>query len=114
MYVKEIWRYPVKSMAGEPLRAARLTASGTEGDRVVQVRNARGRTVTSRTSPGLLGFHATTDENGDPLVDGKPLGTIRTFSLPSVTPPVPTRIWCATTACIASIFCRFWLQPMEP
>jgi uncharacterized protein YcbX len=32
MYVKEIWRYPVKSMAGEQLQAARLTLSGIAGE----------------------------------------------------------------------------------
>lgn len=72
MYVAEIWRYPVKSMAGEQLQSARLTASGIDGDRIIQVRNARGRTITSRTHPGLLGHHATLDEQGSPLVDGVP------------------------------------------
>ena len=72
MYVAEIWRYPVKSMAGEQLQSARLTPSGVEGDRTIQVRNVRGRTVTSRTHPGLLGHRATLDEQGIPLVDGVP------------------------------------------
>jgi uncharacterized protein YcbX len=72
MYVKEIWRYPVKSMAGESLQAATLTALGIEGDRIVQVRNARGRPVTARTHPGLLEFRATLDDFGNPLVDGIP------------------------------------------
>jgi uncharacterized protein YcbX len=65
MWVKEIWRYPVKSMAGEQLERARLTPSGIEGDRVVQVQNGAGRTVTARTHPGLLGFRRT-DANGQP------------------------------------------------
>jgi uncharacterized protein YcbX len=56
MYVKEIWRYPVKSMGGERLRSARLTESGIDGDRIIQVRNTRGRFVTSRTAPELLRF----------------------------------------------------------
>jgi hypothetical protein len=72
MWVKEIWRYPVKSMAGEQQQSARLTSSGIEGDRVVQVQNARGRIVTARTYPRLLGFHATLDGNGNPLIDGRP------------------------------------------
>jgi uncharacterized protein len=72
MYLKELWRYPVKSMAGESLQAATLTLLGIEGDRIVQVRNARGRPVTARTHPGLLGFKATLDEFGRPLVDGVP------------------------------------------
>jgi uncharacterized protein YcbX len=72
MYVKEIWRYPVKSMAGESLRSAAVTALGIEGDRIVQVRNARDRPVTARTHPGLLKFRATLDDFGNPLVDGVP------------------------------------------
>jgi uncharacterized protein YcbX len=72
MYVKEIWRYPVKSMAGESLPAATMTVLGIEGDRIVQVRNARERPVTARTHPGLLKFRATLDDFGEPLVDGIP------------------------------------------
>jgi hypothetical protein len=72
MYIKEIWRYPVKSMAGESLQAATLTALGVEGDRIIQVRNARGRPITARSHPGLLGFKAVLDRNGNPLIDGIP------------------------------------------
>ena len=72
MWVEELWRYPVKSMAGELLKQARLTPFGIDGDRVVQVHNAAGRTVTARTHPGLLQLHATTDAMGEPLVNGRP------------------------------------------
>lgn len=72
MYVSEVWRYPVKSMAGEMLQHAHLTSSGIDGDRVIQVQDSRGHTVTSRTFPGLLGLHATLDERDGPLVDGRP------------------------------------------
>jgi uncharacterized protein len=72
VYVKQIWRYPVKSMAGEQLQTARLTPLGIDGDRIVQVRRERGRIATARTWPDLLGFHATLDQEGEPLVDGKP------------------------------------------
>ena len=72
MYVAEIWRYPVKSMAGELVPEASLTALGIDGDRVIQVQDARGHTVTSRTFPDLLGLHATLDKHGEPLVDGMP------------------------------------------
>ena len=72
MYVAEIWRYPVKSMAGEQLQTARLTEAGIDGDRVIQVRNAHGRTITSRTHPALLGHCGTLDERGNPLIDGQP------------------------------------------
>ena len=70
MHITEIWRYPVKSMAGEQLQSAHLTTMGIDGDRVIQVQNAQGRVVTSRTYPELLGLHATLDELGQPVVDG--------------------------------------------
>src|SRR6266404_2047244 len=72
MWIAELWRYPVKSMAGEPLQEADVRETGIVGDRVVQVTNAAGRTVTSRTKPKLLGYHATLGVDGEPLVDGKP------------------------------------------
>src|ERR1700749_3241387 len=58
-------------MAGEQLQVARLTSSGIDGDRIVQVRRGRGRIATARTWPDLLGFHATLGPAGEPLVDGK-------------------------------------------
>jgi len=39
MVVGEIWRYPVKSMGGEPLRETVLIADGIPGDRVVHARD---------------------------------------------------------------------------
>jgi uncharacterized protein YcbX len=68
----EIWRYPVKSMAGEQLAAAELRLDGIEGDRVVQAWDERGRLLTARTHPGLLGHRATLGEDGAPRVDGLP------------------------------------------
>jgi MOSC domain-containing protein len=72
VYVKELWRYPVKSMAGEQLESARLTLEGIEGDRGIRVQNEHGRTVTSRRYPGLLGFRATLDRSVETLIDGSP------------------------------------------
>src|ERR1051325_8780566 len=72
MVLQEIWRYPVESLAGERLHRATAGHLGLHGDRVVQVYDARGRLVTARTHPGLLGLHATLDRDGDPLVDGRP------------------------------------------
>jgi uncharacterized protein YcbX len=68
----EIWRYPVKSMAGERLAATDLLADGIEGDRVVQAWDERDRVVTARTQPGLLAHRATLGADGLPLVDGLP------------------------------------------
>lgn len=72
MYLAAIWRYPVKSMAGERLDRATLGPIGLHGDRVVQVYDGRGRLVTARTHPGLLGLRATLGTDGEPLVDGRP------------------------------------------
>jgi uncharacterized protein YcbX len=72
MYLAELWRYPVKSMAGERLDRATVGPLGLHGDRVVQVYDGRGRLVTARTYPKLLGLHATLGPDGEPLVDGRP------------------------------------------
>ena len=72
MKVAEIWRYPVKSMAGEKLKSARITSLGIEGDRVVHVEDIHGRFITARTHPRLLGHQAELDSDGEPLVDGIP------------------------------------------
>ena len=72
MVIQEIWRYPVKSMAGELLKTADITGHGISGDRIIQVRNASGRIFTARTRPGLLRHRAMLDENGDVLVDERP------------------------------------------
>lgn len=71
MYLKEIWRYPVKSMAGESLQSLPATLLGLEGDRTVLVTNGHGRIITSRSHPRLLGHKATLSPNGLPLVDGR-------------------------------------------
>jgi uncharacterized protein YcbX len=72
MHVAALWRYPVKSMAGESHSRVGVTASGLDGDRIVQVYRANGRVATARTCPGLLGHRATLDPSGQPLVDGRP------------------------------------------
>jgi uncharacterized protein YcbX len=76
MWLAEIWRYPVKSMAGEQLTEARLTIEGIEGDRIVQVQRADGRILTARTRPKLLGHRAVLGADGEPLVDGQPYKSV--------------------------------------
>lgn len=68
LIVQELWRYPVKSMAGEPLRATELTREGIPGDRVVYVVDREGKIVSARTRPRLLAFPATLGPDGEPLV----------------------------------------------
>ena len=72
MRVAELWRYPVKSLAGERLEATELTVTGLPGDRVVQVWDDRDMVLTARTHPRLLGLRATLGSDGEPLVNGLP------------------------------------------
>ena len=72
MHVAEIWRYPVKSTGGERLTEIDVGPLGLDGDRVVHVEDARGRIVTARTRPKLLGLHASLGSDGEPLIDGRP------------------------------------------
>lgn len=72
MKIAELWRYPVKSMAGEPLGEARLGEDGIVGDRLVAAFDASGRILTARTRPRLLAHRATIGPDGEPLVDGRP------------------------------------------
>jgi uncharacterized protein YcbX len=72
MKVTEIWRYPVKTMAGEKLQRIRVGPLGIEGDRVVHVEDVQERVITSRSHPRFLGHKATLGPDGEPLVDGMP------------------------------------------
>lgn len=72
MWVQEVWRYPVKSMAGEPRELAELMQSGLAGDRVVQGRNDAGRIMTARTRPLLLRHSATLGAGNQVVVDRRP------------------------------------------
>ena len=71
MHVLELWRYPVKSLAGERLEDAELTAGGIPGDRSFQVRRADGRIVDARAHPRMLALHPTLSSAGELLVDGQ-------------------------------------------
>ena len=72
MKVAEIWRYPVKTMAGEKLQRIHIGPLGLEGDRVVHVEDGEGRVITSRSHPRFLGLKGTLGADGEPLVDGQP------------------------------------------
>lgn len=57
--VVELWRYPVKSMAGESVRASGVGPRGLWGDRGWAVRDdAERRTGTAKRLPALLRFQA--------------------------------------------------------
>jgi uncharacterized protein YcbX len=73
MYVAEIWRYPVKSLAGEQLQSAELRIDGIPGDRGVLAFDVQSRRlITSRTHPRLLGLKATLGSSGEALINGHP------------------------------------------
>jgi MOSC domain-containing protein len=72
--VSGLWRYPVKSLAGEPMESAHLTTDGLAGDRVVHVRGTHGP-LTGRTRHGLLTLPADTGPDGVPRVAGHPWHT---------------------------------------
>jgi uncharacterized protein YcbX len=69
LHIAGLWRYPVKSLAGEPLETAYLSPNGIPGDRIVHVRGPEG-VRTSRRQHLLLGLHGTLGPDGQPLIDG--------------------------------------------
>lgn len=77
MHIAEIWRYPVKSLAGERLQAAELRRDGIPGDRIYQVRRADGRIVDARAHPKMLALHPTLNFKGELLIDGQPWDSAR-------------------------------------
>lgn len=71
LHVAGLWRYPVKTLAGEALAATQLDEGGIPGDRTVWVRGPEG-VRTSRRHYRLLGLRATVGPHGEPLIDGHP------------------------------------------
>ena len=71
LLVAGLWRYPVKSLAGEALTVAALTPEGIPGDRIVHVRGPEG-VRTSRRHYRLLGLQGTLGSDGRPRIDGHP------------------------------------------
>ena len=79
-YVAGLWRYPVKSMAGESLSEAVITADGIPGDRLVHVRGPEG-VRTARRHYKLLGLQATLGPDGEALVNGLPWRSAEVLAL---------------------------------
>jgi uncharacterized protein YcbX len=69
LYVAGLWRYPVKTLAGERLTRAALGQDGVSGDRIVVVRGPEG-VRTSRRHYRLLGLKGTLGPDGRALVNG--------------------------------------------
>jgi uncharacterized protein YcbX len=78
--VDQLWRYPVKSLAGERLESAELTLDGIPGDRIVHVRGPEG-VRTSRRQHRLLGLRGTLGDDGEPRVDGHRWDSPEAFAL---------------------------------
>ena len=72
MEIMEIWRYPVKTMAGEKLERADVGSLGIEGDRIVHVESSSGHVITSRSHPRFLGHKGSLGSHGEVMVDGRP------------------------------------------
>ena len=72
MRISQLWRYPVKSMAGERLDEAHLAVDGIPGDRSLYVVDEDGDILSARTKPRLLAHRATIAPDGEVLVDGLP------------------------------------------
>jgi len=71
LYVAGLWRYPVKTLAGEKMSTATMGPNGIAGDRTVWVRGPEG-VRTSRRYYQLLGLRGTTSPNGEALINGHP------------------------------------------
>jgi uncharacterized protein YcbX len=69
MFVQSLWRFPVKSLAGEALDGATITEHGIDGDRLVYVRGPEG-VRTSRRHYRLLGLKGTLRVDGMPRING--------------------------------------------
>jgi uncharacterized protein YcbX len=79
MRLEQIWRYPVKSMAGEQLDSVELGPLGLTGDRRVALVDPAGRRprhpLTAREIPQLLSFAARW-ESGEAVISGPGLAAV--------------------------------------
>jgi uncharacterized protein YcbX len=80
LYVAELWRYPVKTLAGERLTKTAVGLNGLPGDRVVWVRGPEG-IRTSRRHYQLLGLHGTLTCDGTARIDGHPWDSPQALAL---------------------------------
>ena len=74
LYIADLWRYPVKSLAGERVSSVAISPTGMHGDRLVRVRGPEG-VRTARRHYRLLGLRGTF-EDGRTLVSVILLGAL--------------------------------------
>jgi uncharacterized protein YcbX len=70
--VAQLWRWPVKSMAGERVQALRVDGRGAGGDRthaVMHEHKGQRKPLTAREAPRLLAWHAAYPFNKDGGLD---------------------------------------------
>jgi uncharacterized protein len=68
-HVAALWRYPVKSLAGEPMTTAEIGPEGIPGDRRIWVCGPEG-VRSSRRQHRLLGLKGTLSADSYPLING--------------------------------------------
>jgi uncharacterized protein YcbX len=64
MRVDQLWRYPVKSVGGEPLTTATVAALGIDGDRLIAVHDERDEVTWAGAIPALMQVRAVTVGGG--------------------------------------------------
>ena len=69
LHVAGLWRYAVKTLAGERLSSAVIGLDGMRGDRLVRVRGPEG-VRTARRHYRLLGLRGTLGPDGRPRING--------------------------------------------
>lgn len=73
MHVAELWRYPVKSLRGEPITETDITELGIPHDReIVVLRQNVRRVATARTKYKMLALQGSIDVAGATTVNGHP------------------------------------------
>ena len=77
--IRELWRYPVKSMGGESIPQAHVHAPGMAGDRCWAVLDAEtGDICSAKSVPKLLNLQANfVSEPGDQIVYGADVSAVR-------------------------------------
>jgi uncharacterized protein YcbX len=80
LHVAALWRYPVKSLAGEPLAMTAVGPDGIAGDRIVRVRGPEG-VRTARRQYRLLGLRGTLDRDGNPRINDYPWDSAEALTL---------------------------------
>ena len=78
--VDGLWRYPVKTLAGERLTTTDVTFDGLPNDRIVHVRGPEG-VRTSRRQYKLLGLQGSLGPDDLPLVNGHPWNSPEALAL---------------------------------